>query len=97
LQIALISIELSSHQITALVGGRSYQQTQFNRAIEAFRQVGSEMKPVVYLTAMETLNPLSERLDTPYTYKSGKLVWTPKNYDKKFRGSIPLFVGLAES
>jgi penicillin-binding protein 1B len=97
LQIALLSIELSSHHVTALVGGRSYQQTQFNRAIDAFRQVGSEMKPFVYLTAMETLNPLSEREDTPYTYKSGKLVWTPKNYDNKFRGTIPLFIGLAES
>jgi penicillin-binding protein 1B len=97
LQIALISLELPSRHITAVVGGRSYQQTQFNRILDGYRQVGSTMKPFVYLTAMSKLDPLSERLDEPYTYEKGNLTWTPRNYDGKFRGPIPLFVGLAES
>lgn len=97
LEVALISVDLASRHVTALVGGRSYQQTQFNRILDGYRQVGSTMKPFVYLTAMEKLNPLSERLDEPYTYKSGNLVWEPKDYDGDYRGKIPLFVGLAES
>ena len=97
LQVALISVDLRSHRVTALVGGRSYQQTQFNRILDGYRQVGSTMKPFVYLTAMEKLTPVSERLDEPFTYKSGNIVWEPKNYDGKFRGKIPLFVGLVES
>jgi penicillin-binding protein 1B len=97
LQVALISLELPSRHITALVGGRSYQQTQFNRIMDGYRQVGSTMKPFVYLTAMSKMDPLTERLDEPYTYKAGNLTWTPHNYDNKFRGPIPLFVGLVES
>lgn len=97
LQVALISVDLRSHHVTALVGGRSYQQTQFNRILDGYRQVGSTMKPFVYLTAMESLAPDSERLDEPYTFNSGNVVWEPKNYDGKFRGKIPLFVGLVES
>ena len=97
LQIALISVELASHHVVAMVGGRGYQQTQFNRIVDGIRQIGSVVKPFVYLTAMETLNPLSERLDAPYEYKFDRQVWTPKNYDNKFRGSVPLSVGLVES
>jgi membrane carboxypeptidase/penicillin-binding protein len=94
---ALISIELSSRHITALVGGRGYSQTQFNRIMDGYRQVGSTMKPFVYWAAMDKFDPLSQREDEPYTYKSGNLTWEPKNYDGKYRGAIPLFVGLAES
>lgn len=97
LQAALISVDLPTRHVTALVGGRGYQQTQFNRIMDGYRQVGSTMKPFVYWTAMSKLDPLSERLDEPYTYKNGNLTWIPKNYDGQFRGPIPLFVGLVES
>jgi penicillin-binding protein 1B len=97
LEMALISVDLASHHITALIGGRNYQQTQFNRAIEAYRQVGSIMKPFVYLAAMAKLDPLSERLDTPFEQKVGHDLWAPKNYDGQYRGTVPLFVGLAQS
>ncbi len=97
LQIALITVELPSRHVTALVGGRNYQETQFNRIVDGFRQVGSTMKPFVYLTAMDKLNPLSERVDEPFEFKANHQRWAPKNYDGKFRGPIPLFFGLAES
>lgn len=97
LEIALITVELPSRHVTALVGGRSYQETQFNRILDGYRQVGSEMKPFVYLTAMRDLNPLSERIDEPFQFKVNHQTWAPKNYDGKYRGAIPLFFGLAES
>lgn len=97
LQIALISVDLATRHVVAVVGGRGFQQTQFNRIVDGLRQVGSTVKPFVYLTAMDTLNPLSERLDEAYEYKYDRQVWAPNNYDEKFRGAVPLFYGLAES
>lgn len=97
IQIALISVELASRHVVAVVGGRSFKQTQFNRIVDGVRQIGSEVKPFVYLTAMTSLNPLSERLDSPFEYKYDRQVWIPKNYDGKFRGPVPLFFGLVES
>src|SRR3546814_10074563 len=63
--------------VRAMVGGRSYAQSQFNRAVQAVRQPGSAFKPFVYLTAMEKgLTPETVRIDRPVTYGS----WSPSNY-----------------
>ena len=73
--------------INALIGGRDYAQSQFNRAIEARRQPGSAFKTFVWLNAMERgLSPGSVVQDIPVRY--GK--WRPTNYDKKYRGPITL-------
>lgn len=104
LQAALLSIDLKTNGIIAMIGGRGFKSSQYNRARDSRRQVGSIMKPFVYLTALESLtsegedySPLTlisdERLD--YRYEGQR--WTPSNYDNKFHGPVPLFVGLKES
>ncbi|MGE0631199.1 MAG: transglycosylase domain-containing protein [Pseudobdellovibrionaceae bacterium] len=92
-------------EIAALVGGRSFKKTQFNRAIDAHRQIGSIMKPLVYLTALENISPNGEPYnpitlieDAKFTFKlDRKKTWSPENYEKKFYGSIPLFYALKNS
>lgn len=100
----LISADVETGGIVALVGGRSYRKTQYNRAIESHRQVGSIMKPLVYLAALESLdekgqnyNPLTIIEDTPFEYKYEGQLWEPRNYENKFLGPVPLFYALKNS
>jgi penicillin-binding protein 1A len=80
--------------VKAVVGGRSYRSSPYNRAIKAMRQPGSAFKPFVYLTAMEAgYTPDSIAYDSPVTIKG----WTPKNYEKRYRGKVTLRKALAES
>lgn len=80
--------------VRALVGGREYADSQFNRATDAKRQPGSAFKPIVYLAALETgRTPESVRQDAPV--KIGK--WTPENYDRKYRGAVTLDTSLTKS
>jgi penicillin-binding protein 1A len=80
--------------IRALVGGRNYSESQFNRATSAKRQPGSAFKPFVYLTALEKgLTPDTIREDTPITIKG----WTPENYSREYRGPVRLSEALAMS
>jgi len=80
--------------VKALVGGRDYETSQFNRATAARRQPGSSFKPFVYLTAIERgLTPDTVREDSPINYKG----WTPENYDRGYRGPITLRDALALS
>jgi penicillin-binding protein 1A len=73
--------------IRALVGGRSYQKSQFNRATVAKRQPGSAFKAFVYLTAMENgYQPLSVEVDEPVTVGG----WSPENYKHKYLGEVSL-------
>ncbi len=97
LQVAAISIDLDSAQVLAVVGGRDFRMTQFNRATDSRRQIGSTVKPFVYLPAMKSHDPLTEVLDEPFEWKTGKQIWKPKNYDGKSFGSVPYFFALAES
>jgi len=97
-------VDLKTAQILAMVGGREYRQTQFNRITDSFRQVGSVMKPFVFLTALESLtpegkpySPLTLLDDSPFTHRYQGQVWQPKNYDNKYSGRIPLFYALKES
>ena len=68
--------------VRAMVGGRSYAESQFNRAVEARRQPGSAFKPFVYLTAIEKLGyrPDTVMIDQPVTFGT----WSPQNYDGKY-------------
>ncbi|WP_407520560.1 transglycosylase domain-containing protein [Methylobacterium oryzisoli] len=80
--------------IRALVGGRDYAQSQFNRATTAKRQPGSAFKPFVYLAAIERgLTPDTVREDSPVTVKG----WSPENYTRSYAGSVTLRDALAHS
>jgi penicillin-binding protein 1A len=80
--------------LKALVGGRDYEASQFNRATAARRQPGSAFKPFVYLAALERgLTPDSVREDSPVNYKG----WTPENYSRDYRGPVTLREALALS
>jgi penicillin-binding protein 1A len=81
-------------EILAMVGGRSYKESQFNRSTQARRQPGSAFKPIVYLTAIESgLMPEARVLDSPISIKG----WAPKNYNRKFSGEVSLKESLARS
>ena len=80
--------------VRALVGGKSYADSQFNRAIAAKRQPGSAFKPFVYLTALEHgLTPDTVREDGPITLKG----WKPENYEHQYMGPVTLTQALANS
>lgn len=98
---ALISADVETGAVLSLVGGRNYRHSQFNRIVDAHRQVGSLVKPFVYLAAFEhketTWTPLSIIEDTPITIRLSGKDWKPKNYDSNFYGSVPLFFALKQS
>jgi penicillin-binding protein 1A len=80
--------------VRALVGGRSYAESQFNRAVAAKRQPGSAFKPFVYLTALEHgLTPDTVREDGPISVKG----WKPENYEHEYMGPVTLTQALANS
>ena len=92
-QAALVAIA-GDGGVRALVGGRSYNESEFNRAIDAKRQPGSAFKPFVYLAAMERgESPYSMRQDRPI--KIGN--WSPQNYDGGYHGNMPLISAFARS
>jgi penicillin-binding protein 1A len=83
-----------SGAVRALVGGRNYAESQFNRAVLAKRQPGSAFKPFVYLTALERgLAPDTVREDKPIVLKG----WRPENYSREYYGPVTLTQGLAHS
>lgn len=85
---------LPNGALKALVGGRNYETSQFNRATSARRQPGSAFKPFVYLAAIERgLTPEAVRDDTPVSHRG----WSPENYDRQYRGPIALKDALALS
>jgi len=92
-QSALVSLD-GTGAVRAMVGGRDYATSQFNRAIDAKRQPGSAFKPIVYLTALDLgLTPETVRQDAPVRF--GK--WQPGNYDNKYRGAVTLKTALSKS
>jgi penicillin-binding protein 1A len=92
-QAALVSLD-GTGAIRALVGGRDYADSQFNRAVKAKRQPGSSFKPFVYAAALEKgLTPFSVFNDAPIRIGD----WTPENYEKKYNGEVTLATALAKS
>jgi penicillin-binding protein 1A len=80
--------------VRALVGGRNYGESQFNRAVDARRQPGSAFKPFVYLTALEHgLTPDSLRQDAPIAVRG----WKPENFEREYMGPVTLTQALANS
>ncbi len=98
LQGALLAIDNSTGDIKAMVGGRDFNESKFNRAIQAQRQVGSTFKPFVYTAAVDDgADPDDVILDGPTTFNSVGAPYTPHNYDHKFEGNITLRHALATS
>lgn len=98
IQGALMAIENSTGDVKALVGGRDFDESKFDRATQALRQVGSSFKPYVYTAAVDQgAKPDDTILDEPISFPSPSGVWSPHNYDNKFEGLITLRHALAES
>ena len=103
-QAALIAVDPRTGDILAMVGGRSYNQSQFNRAVSANRQPGSVFKPFVYLAAFERaaeegtyLSPATLVNDEPTTFDANGTPWTPANYEDEYDGQITFRRALAMS
>ncbi|HYN15776.1 MAG TPA: PBP1A family penicillin-binding protein [Terriglobales bacterium] len=95
---ALIALENSTGDIKAMVGGRDFDQSKFNRATQALRQVGSAFKPYVYTTAIEKgASPDDVILDAPVTFTTASGPYAPHNYDGRFEGTITLRRALSQS
>ncbi len=95
---ALMAIDNTTGDIQAMVGGRDFQESKFNRVTQAQRQVGSSFKPFVYSVAIEHgAEPDDIILDAPTTFNSGGVPYAPHNFDYKFEGNITLRHALAES
>jgi len=101
LESAVIVTRRDSGEIAALISGRDNAMRGFNRAIDAVRPIGSLMKPVVYLTALQYPKKYTitkQVLDASITVPGQNGVnWTPKNYDHKEHGWVPLYKALAKS
>lgn len=101
LQGALLVTSTQNAEVQAVVGGRDPRFEGFNRALDALRPIGSLIKPVIYLTALQQPQryTLVTRLDdSPLVLKqAGTKDWAPKNYDKQFYGQVPLATALIQS
>ena len=105
LQACLIAMRPQTGEVLAMVGGRDYQTSQFNRVTQAHRQPGSVFKPVVYLTALARERerheglflPTSYLLDEPFSWSFGNQVWSPGNYNNKYYGEVTLRQALEHS
>jgi penicillin-binding protein 1A len=90
-QAAIVAIDNPTGEIKAMVGGYSFDESKFNRATQAQRQVGSSFKIYVYSAAVEQgFTPFDTILDAPFTVMSGGQPYSPHNYDEKFEGVITL-------
>src|SRR5438132_10484704 len=95
---ALVAMDNATGEIKAMVGGRDFNESKFNRATQALRQVGSSFKPYVYTAVIDQGgSPDDTILDAPITFETGTTSYTPHNYDEKFEGTITLRRALAQS
>ena len=99
LQGAIIVMNPHTGRVVAMSGGRSFRESSFNRATQAYRQIGSTIKPFVFLAALEKgYSPESLILDAPIVgWRENNKEWKPENYDRKFLGNIPLRFSLETS
>jgi len=97
-QSALVAIDNGSGEVKAMVGGYNFEDSKFNRATQAQRQVGSSFKVYVYAAALEKgFTPFDTILDAPFTVMSGGQPYAPHNYDERYEGMITLRRALAGS
>src|ERR1700720_1157040 len=97
-QSAMVALDNGSGEVKAMVGGYSFEDSKFNRATQAQRQVGSSFKVYVYAAALEKgFTPFDTILDAPFTVMSGGPPYSPHNYDERYEGMITLRRALAGS
>ncbi len=97
---AVLSFEVDTGDVLAMVGGYDFEKSQFNRAIQASRQPGSAFKPLIYAAALHKgYTPVSILWDRPVVYvdKESGFIWRPQNYGRAFYGPIPLRTALVRS
>jgi penicillin-binding protein 1A len=96
---ALLAIDNRSGQIKAMVGGWNFNRSKFNRAVQAYRQMGSTFKPIVYTAAIDRgFTPTSILIDAPVSYPAGNgQIYSPHNFDHKFEGAITLRRAIEDS
>jgi penicillin-binding protein 1A len=97
---AFLAVDNLTGQVKAMVGGYSFQRSKFNRATQALRQAGSAIKPFLYTAALENgFTPATVIVDEPAEFvdKWSGEVWSPPNYDGKFKGAVTVRKGLEES
>lgn len=105
LQGAAVVLDVKRGHVLAMVGGRDYRLSQFNRAVQAHRSAGSLFKPFVYLAGFEAahdqgmtgLTPATLLMDEPVTLESGTGPWSPQNYDRQYRGQVTVRTALEQS
>src|SRR5438128_6198741 len=95
---AIVAMDAQTGRVLAMVGGFSYDQSQFNRATQALRQPGSSFKPLVYAAALDNgYTPSTVVLDAPLEIDTGSGIWSPENYSRKFYGPSTLRFGIERS
>jgi len=95
---ALIALDPSNGHLVSMVGGYDYNKSQFNRATQAHRQIGSAIKPFVYAAAIEHgMTPLTIKWDAPVKFKTASGMWAPHNYKPDYLGPVTLRTALAKS
>lgn len=95
---ALITVEKKSGQIKALIGGADFTSSKFNRALQARRQIGSVIKPLLYAAALLAGRSLTDvEIDEPFELMQNNGIWRPNNWDLKFNGPITLAYALSRS
>jgi len=97
---AFLAVDPRTGQIKSMVGGYSFQRSQLNRATQTFRQAGSAIKPLLYTAALENgFNAASRISDQPTDFedKWQKTTWSPRNYDRRYKGMVTFRTGLEES
>jgi penicillin-binding protein 1B len=97
LQGAVIVMQPKTGYILAMVGGRNYKESQFNRIVQSRRQPGSAFKPLVYLTSLEDFTPASRLSNEPKTYMINGNPWEPKNFSPSDEFNVSMRMALAKS
>ena len=97
---ALVAIDNHTGEVLAMVGGYSFSRSKFNRATQAYRQMGSTVKPILYTAAIDRgLTPTTILVDEPTTFDAGvgQPPYAPRNYDRKYMGTLTLRRALEQS
>ena len=97
LQGAVVVIQPKTGHILALVGGRDYGKSQFNRITQSRRQPGSAFKPFVYVTGLDTVTPITMLSNTPRTYNVNGKTWAPKNFNPRSKKHVSVRSALENS
>lgn len=101
-QAALLALDPKSGLVRAMVGGKNFKNSEFNRALQSRRSPGSAFKPIIYAAGLDNgLTPASIFLDSPIVYKDGgddwSSAWKPRNYEQKFYGPTTVRQALIHS